>query len=147
MELKDAFNGDNAALIRSIKALLELDAAGVLRTHGIGEHARSLLAAAAEQLETAAGEHDELVKLRAATFMPPPAQDGLIITRAEHTTDDAKGYQHYHVELNGRDGGRLPHFYALRVVKTLNAGSLDARTADHFAAIERRLLAGNPVEA
>lgn len=39
------FNGDNAALIRSAKSLLELDARGALAPHGIGEHACSIISA------------------------------------------------------------------------------------------------------
>lgn len=48
--MTDNFNGDTAHLIRSIEALLELDAKGVLRPHGIGGHARTLLEAAAVRL-------------------------------------------------------------------------------------------------
>jgi len=42
----DDFKGDNAALCRSIEALLSLDAAGALVPHGVGGHARGLLSAA-----------------------------------------------------------------------------------------------------
>lgn len=42
----DDFNGDNAHLKASIKALLSMDADGVLVPHGIGGHARGLLTAA-----------------------------------------------------------------------------------------------------
>lgn len=45
-ERADDFNGDNAALCRSIEALLSLDAAGALVPHGLGGHARGLLSAA-----------------------------------------------------------------------------------------------------
>lgn len=48
--MTDNFQGDNNALVRSIKALLELDAKGALVPHGIGGHARSLLSAAASRL-------------------------------------------------------------------------------------------------
>lgn len=48
--MNDDFRGDNDALIRSIKALLGLDASGALVPHGIGGHARSLLSAAASRL-------------------------------------------------------------------------------------------------
>jgi hypothetical protein len=47
---RDEFNGDNAALCRSIEALLALDAAKALVPHGVGGHARSLLSAAMARL-------------------------------------------------------------------------------------------------
>jgi hypothetical protein len=46
----DLFRGDTASLIDSIQALLDLDAAGSLKPHGIGGHARILLSAAAVRL-------------------------------------------------------------------------------------------------
>jgi hypothetical protein len=46
----DDFNGSTDGLIRSIMALLDLDAAGVLKPHGVGGHARKLLSAAAARL-------------------------------------------------------------------------------------------------
>lgn len=48
--MTDNFRGDNANLIASINALLELDAEGALVPHGIGGHARALLSAAASRL-------------------------------------------------------------------------------------------------
>lgn len=53
MRLKDEFRGDDKSLIENIKALLDLDAAGVLVPHGIGGHARTLLGAAAVRLRKA----------------------------------------------------------------------------------------------
>lgn len=47
----DEFNGDNAMLVRSIDALLDLDAAGALVPHGVGGHARTLLSASAARLK------------------------------------------------------------------------------------------------
>lgn len=44
-EITDSFEGDNAALVRSAKALLDLDAAGALVPHGIGGHARTIIEA------------------------------------------------------------------------------------------------------
>lgn len=41
----DNFRGDNAALIRNAKALLDLDADGALFPHGIGGHARGIIEA------------------------------------------------------------------------------------------------------
>lgn len=49
-EHDDGFRGDTPHLIRCIQALLELDSAGVLSPHGIGGHARTMLAAAASRL-------------------------------------------------------------------------------------------------
>lgn len=44
------FNGDTPHLIRCIESLLRLDASGALVPHGVGGHARTLLAAAAARL-------------------------------------------------------------------------------------------------
>lgn len=49
--LVDDFRGDNASLVSNIKALLEMDAEGTLVPHGVGGHARGLLAAAALRLQ------------------------------------------------------------------------------------------------
>lgn len=46
----DDFNGDNASLVRSIEALISLSDKGALVPHGLGGHARTLLAAAAVRL-------------------------------------------------------------------------------------------------
>lgn len=46
----DTFNGDNDHLRECIKALLAMDADGVLVPHGIGGHARALLTAAYHRL-------------------------------------------------------------------------------------------------
>jgi hypothetical protein len=43
--IHDTFRGDNKLLRESIKALIELDNANALVPHGIGGHARTLLAA------------------------------------------------------------------------------------------------------
>ena len=52
-ELRDDFRGDTPHLIDSINALLKMDAAGVLRPNGVGGHARTLLASAANRLAAA----------------------------------------------------------------------------------------------
>jgi hypothetical protein len=52
------FRGDNAALSASIAALIELNDAGALFPHGIGGHARTLLATASHRLT----EADETIK-------------------------------------------------------------------------------------
>lgn len=51
--LTDMFQGDDAALIRSIEALIAMNDNGALVPHGIGGHARSLLSAAAVRLSSA----------------------------------------------------------------------------------------------
>ena len=51
---EDTFNGDDAKLVRSIDALLSLDASGSLFPHGLGGHARTLLTSAAARLITRA---------------------------------------------------------------------------------------------
>jgi hypothetical protein len=57
--ITDTFRGDNNNLVRSIKALLELDAQGSLVPHGVGGHARGLLSSAAARLAAldASAEH------------------------------------------------------------------------------------------
>lgn len=58
--MKDTFRGDTPHLISCIEALLRLDADGALVPHGIGGHARDLLAAAAVRLAAATiGSHEE----------------------------------------------------------------------------------------
>lgn len=47
---QDSFKGDNKALVSSISSLLALDAKGSLVPHGIGGHARVLLASSAARL-------------------------------------------------------------------------------------------------
>jgi hypothetical protein len=54
--MKDNFNGGNAKLVDSIKALLDLDASGSLVPHGVGGHARTMLEAAAVRLNVPAEE-------------------------------------------------------------------------------------------
>jgi hypothetical protein len=136
MELNDAFKGDNAALIRSIKALLELDASGVLRPHGIGGHARTLLEAAAARL----GNTVEPATVRdVAQALAAPALDGITITRSERYRGADPGWQEYNVRRT--DGA--PHFCAIRVVRRMRE---EAEDLPYFRLIERRLLAGNPVE-
>lgn len=65
-KLFDDFNGDDAHLVRSIVALIELDAKGVLVPHGIGGHARGLLSAAGVRLATnaAPARHETLAMAR-----------------------------------------------------------------------------------
>ncbi|WP_199855917.1 hypothetical protein [Burkholderia metallica] len=49
-QLTDDFRGDDAALVRSIQALIDLNDSGALVPHGIGGHARGMLSAAAVRL-------------------------------------------------------------------------------------------------
>lgn len=50
MQIEDEFRGDNSALRASIKALIEFNDEGAIVPHGIGGHARALLAAAYHRL-------------------------------------------------------------------------------------------------
>lgn len=52
--LVDVFNGDNEKLIASIKASIELSAAGALVPHGLSNNSRDMLAAAACRLRAVA---------------------------------------------------------------------------------------------
>lgn len=62
---QDTFRGDNAALIASITALLDLDLdkEGALVPHGVGGHARALLESAAARLAPAIDPEDESLSL------------------------------------------------------------------------------------
>jgi len=48
--ITDEFNGDTEHLRRSIKALIEMSDDGALVPHGLGGHARALLAASHQRL-------------------------------------------------------------------------------------------------
>ena len=62
--INDQFRGDNAHLRRSIKALIELNDDGALVPHGVGGHARALLAAAYHRIpEPDAGSYDRRVTM------------------------------------------------------------------------------------
>lgn len=84
--LTDNFRGDNAQLVRSIEALLELDAEGALVPHGVGGHARALLSAAA-------------IRLAAHPGQPEP--------RAEVTDDTLIAIIERHFDHDYPDGHRL----------------------------------------
>lgn len=130
------------AVIRSFLHLNEFDAFGP----NTSKLAVALLEEAAKRLIVAAARVRELESVNAERardkFTASPALDGITISRTEHSTD-AQGFQHYNVKLSD---GRKHHFYAVRVIKTINVDGPDAREADHFAAIERRLFTGNPAE-
>jgi hypothetical protein len=48
--IRDTFRGDNKLLSESIKALIELNDSNALMPHGIGGHARTLLASCYHRL-------------------------------------------------------------------------------------------------
>lgn len=54
--VEDGFNGDNAKLCECIDALLKLDATGSLVPHGVGGHARTMLAAAVLRIQALKAE-------------------------------------------------------------------------------------------
>lgn len=76
MSNSDLFRGNNEALIRSIQALLALDAKGVLAPHGIGEMARDLLETCAARLP--AQHQGEPV---AYLITPPGCSPALVFAR------------------------------------------------------------------
>lgn len=129
------------AVIRAFLQLNEFDAFRPNPTAlavALLEDAGKRLAAATARITALEAENAGLAldKLTA-----PPAQDGIKIARAAF--DESATYQQYNATLSD---GTKQHFYAVCVVKRINADGPDAREADHFAAIERRLLAGNPEE-
>ncbi|MBU9532831.1 hypothetical protein KTE49_20565 [Burkholderia multivorans] len=138
MELKDAFNGDNAALISSINALLALDEHNVLTARDLGRSARPLLAAAAVRLETTAAEAEKNRVAWLAGPIPAPPPDGLRIMRAVAGSDPC--WQNY--EVYSSKGGDL-YYGTISVERRIYGKDEDLPT---FSLIERRLLAGNPVE-
>lgn len=73
--LTDKFNGDNAKLIDAIESMLDLDAKGALVPHGVGGHARTMLAAAAVRLAAspAADSQDERAAFIKAYAAAKPA--------------------------------------------------------------------------
>lgn len=50
-EIKDEFRGDDEHLRQCIKALIEMSDDGILIPHGLGGHARNLLAASYHRLK------------------------------------------------------------------------------------------------
>jgi hypothetical protein len=56
LPIEDTFNGDTAHLCRCIEALIRLNDDDALAPHGIGGHARNLLAAAYHRLRQNASE-------------------------------------------------------------------------------------------
>lgn len=59
-KIEDEFNGDNAHLIGSIEALIAMNDKGILVPHGIGGHARTMLAAAAIRLAHTPAPEDHM---------------------------------------------------------------------------------------
>jgi hypothetical protein len=57
--IRDEFRGDDAHLCESIKALIEMSDRGSLIPHGLGGHARTLLAASYHRLKSENGAHEE----------------------------------------------------------------------------------------
>lgn len=57
--IKDDFRGDNEHLRESIKALIELDDDNALVPHGIGSHARILLASCYHRLHNKAKRREK----------------------------------------------------------------------------------------
>ncbi|KVC45176.1 hypothetical protein [Burkholderia diffusa] len=99
--LTDTFRGDDACLVRNIKALLELDAEGALVPHGVGGHARALLSAAAIRLAASPGEQPtatpaDLEGLRRAILAPRAIardEDGMLSHPAVPYLDEDVNYE------------------------------------------------------
>ncbi|AFN39101.1 hypothetical protein G167_gp53 [Burkholderia phage BcepMigl] len=145
MELKDEFGGDNALLVTCIKALLDLDAAGVLVPHGVGGHARVMLAAAGARIAALEAKVEKLETENAGLALDkltaPPAPASMRITPSPYVpAGSGPSWQDYDVQ---NIAGELPHFSMIRVVRRVSGADRDHPA---FALIERRLLAGNPVE-
>jgi hypothetical protein len=66
-EPHDTFRGDNADLVLSIKALIELNDEGALVPHGLGGHARGLLSDAAARLSSPTPHKAEVAEPAEAT--------------------------------------------------------------------------------
>lgn len=66
----DKFKGDDAHLVRCIQALLNFDARGALVPHGLGGHARDLLAAAACRLPLVSNRSMKPAAVSAGVLVP-----------------------------------------------------------------------------
>ncbi len=59
-KIKDEFRGDDAHLCQSIKAIIELSDAKALIPHGLGGHARKLLAASYRRLKRKSSQNADV---------------------------------------------------------------------------------------
>ena len=143
-------NRTDEAVLAEIRSYLTLSDYGVFGSH---THAVNvdLLTAAGERLAAAVARITELKakveKLEAENaglaldkLTAPPALDGLTITRNTDERQVDKNWQWYDV----RSTGATYHSCCIRVVRRVSGSHRDEPA---FALIERRLLAGNPVEA
>jgi len=75
--IKDEFRGDDAHLCECIKALIEMSDDGILIPHGIGGHARTMLAASYHRLKnrTAKSRQNAKVEEPAGSATSPKPTD------------------------------------------------------------------------
>jgi hypothetical protein len=89
LNLADNFRGDNDQLCSCIEALLELDAANALVPHGVGGHARGLLASAAARLRAPQPVEAESVVLVGYQMIARPS----VFYPASHRPNDIKNFR------------------------------------------------------
>ncbi|MDS1142429.1 hypothetical protein RE432_18500 [Pusillimonas sp. SM2304] len=146
--MTDNFQGDNNALVRSIKALLELDAKGALVPHGIGGHTRGLLSAAASRLgqpaqpaHTLGGSREEFTRVfnmgrNSVQFRP--ADDELwdkTLRDRDHYHDMADKLaeaiaEHFKAEIGEHSNMNCPWQSALEVIENAAQPSVPGYTAE-----------------
>ncbi|CAB3972288.1 MULTISPECIES: hypothetical protein [Burkholderia] len=152
MDLKDQLAHENdERVIAAIRAFLTLGRYGVFGSHTFTVNSELLhaagnrLAAAAVRIRELEAKVEKLETENAGLALDkltaPPALEGLRITPSPfHAMESGASWQDYDVR---RISGELPHFAMIRVVRRMAGKDHDDPA---FAVIERRLLAGNPVE-
>ncbi|AOJ09640.1 hypothetical protein [Burkholderia mayonis] len=141
---------NDEAVLAAIRSYLTLSEYGVFGSH---THAVNvdLLTAAGKRLAAAVARITELeAKLKkldtenaGLVLDKLTAPDGIKITPSPlHPAESGPSWQDYDVR---GISGELPHYSMIRVVRRMAGSQHDVPAV--FAAIERRLLAGNPVEA
>ena len=120
-KLIDTFAGDDAALIECIEALIELNDDGKLVPHGIGGHARKMLAAAAVRLS--AGVTDPIANFRQKLRQGEAAGEAEAVVTVEAVCSNRPRPT---VARSGKHGG----------------GQWWARDVWHIAAAENKTLCG-----
>ncbi|BEP44094.1 hypothetical protein [Variovorax sp. V15] len=125
--MNDTFRGDTPHLIRSIEALLSLDAAGALRPHGLGGHARDLLSSAAARLTAPAPTQEATAPASSETT--GPVMDAVeAFLEAQDALDNRE-----HQGINGED------YFTLIGRRNAARHDLDAAIAEHPEAFQQRV--------
>ncbi|AAQ54970.1 hypothetical protein Bcep22_gp37 [Burkholderia phage Bcep22] len=154
MELKDQLSRESdERVLATIRAFLTLSDYGVFgsHTHAVNVDllhvAGNRLAAAAARIAELEAKVEKLEAENAGLALDkltaaPPTPAGLRITPSPYVpAESGPSWQDYDVSSIS---GELPHFSMIRVVRRVSGADRDHPA---FALIERRLLAGNPVEA